>query len=139
MDCISSYPTVQPKPTPRVPVVIIVEPDGYLTAYTSPGVDLRFVEVLPTNTPESRTLAEHYARCKLPALHREIAFDARCSKASMMPRPITPEAELNKQLDLRLLRDIEVARKEFDPRPVAIRLAHRHAVETRSKTKRVSA
>jgi hypothetical protein len=125
--------------TPRVPVVIVVEPDGFLTGYAPANVDMRFIQVLETTTPESRTIAEEYATRKLPLSHRAVAFDARWSQASIMPRRVTAEAEFHKHLDLQLLHDIEEARKNFDPRPVAIRLARRHAAATRSKTKRVSA
>ena len=133
-------PAGQGAPDSRVAVVITIEPDGFLAAYAPAHVDLRFVQILETHAAEDRTLAENHAARALPAPHREVAFDARCSRASYMPRrPITAESEFDRAVNLWLVRQLRTARETWDPRPVAIQRAHRHAVETRKRARRAGA
>jgi len=95
-----------PMPQPRVPVVIAIEADGFLRAYAPENVSLRFVQVLRSTTTDNRTLAEEYAALRLPAAHREIAFDARHSRGVFMPFPRTPKKELESVIALSMLQEV---------------------------------
>jgi hypothetical protein len=93
-----------PRPEPRVPVVIAIEPDGFLRVFAPAHVDIRFIGVLDTS-PESRTDAEHYAVLQLPRSHRAVAFDARCSRGVYMPSRVTVEDEQERMIARSLLRE----------------------------------
>ncbi len=93
-----------PPPAPRVPVVIVVEPDGFLRAFAPDQVDVRFVGILDAQTADGRTAAEDYAKFHLPVPHKEIAFDARFSRGVFHPVPVTAEEELDRVVALSLVK-----------------------------------
>ncbi len=95
-----------PPPTPRVPVVVAVEPDGFLRVFAPEHVDVRCVGLLDV-FPENRTDAEEYAMLSLPARHKPFAFDARHVRGCYMPSPRTAEEEWNRITDVCLLREVQ--------------------------------
>ena len=94
------YGSPPPRPQ-RVPVVVTVEPDGFLRVYAPDHVDVRIVGLLDV-LPENRTDAEAYAILRLPVPHKEIAFDARCNRGVFLPSPRTVEEELERVFALSL-------------------------------------
>ena len=96
--------TNQIAPRPRVPVVVVIEPDGLVRAFGPDQVDVRFVGILQTSA-QSRTDAEEYSAMRLPLPHKEIAFDARYSRGIYWPCVRTPEEELQRVIELSLVRE----------------------------------
>jgi hypothetical protein len=87
-----------------VPIVIAVEPDGFIRAFAPDHVDIRFVELLDV-LPENRTDAERYAVLRLPVPHKQIAFDARCTRGVFLPACRTVREELDRVFALRLVKE----------------------------------
>lgn len=58
----------------REKVLVVVEGDGYLTAYAEPWVDVRFVNLPKVDPANARLmeLAEEIARYQLPQVYREL-------------------------------------------------------------------
>jgi len=94
-----------PPPRPaRVPVVIAVEVDGFIRVFGPDHVDVRFVGLLDT-LPENRTDAERYAVLRLPAPHKQIAFDARCTRGVFLFSSRTVREELDRVLAVSLVKE----------------------------------
>ena len=95
-----------PSPRPeRVPVVVAIEPDGFLRVYAPDHVDVRIVGLLDV-LPENRTDAERYAVLRLPVPHKQIAFDARCTRGVFLPSPRTVDEELERVFALSLVKEL---------------------------------
>ena len=76
---------------PRVKVLVVVHPDGYLQAFGDPDTDVRFA-CLHAVHPQAEELAEELMELRLPLCYRRLYFPGY-SRGTCLPEHLTPGEE----------------------------------------------
>ncbi len=82
--------TVTPRPK-RQAVLVLVEPDGYFTAYAEPNIDVMICRVPMAHTREGERLADECVELMLPQRYLDL-YRADYQRANGFARPLSADA-----------------------------------------------
>jgi hypothetical protein len=103
-------PAAKSSPAPRVKVLVVVHPDGYLQAFAEKRVDVRFVNLLDVH-PDDEVPAEQALEAGLPAAYRDLHWPCRLRATGLVER-ITAQQALDTTYQLSILHGLRKLEEE---------------------------